>query len=361
MDGAPTEARAQVFEGLDRGLRYQALPVPARLAPGEVLVEIQLATICGSDLHTLAGHRREPVPAILGHEAVGRVIACEGRPGLRPGHRVSWTIADSCGACLPCTRHHLPQKCERLFKYGHAPVSDGSGLNGCYASHILLRAGTHIATPDESLPDAVIAPANCALATMVNAVAELPDACDCVLIQGAGMLGLYGCALLHHRGVRHVFCTDVQEQRLARVPDFGGIPVDARPEHYPDSRGQIEGAAPHGIDAAIEVAGVAALVPEGLRLLRPGGVYALVGMVHPDTALALTGEQVIRKCLTLRGVHNYGPRHLDEALAFLGETADHYPYESLVSPPYRLTDLPEALRVARTQQYGRVAVSPEDP
>ncbi len=104
MEGAPAEARAQVFEGPDLGLRYQTLALPERLGPGEVLVQIELATICGSDLHTIAGHRREPVPAVLGHEAVGRVIAAEGRPDLQPGDRVSWTIADSCGQCQPCDR-----------------------------------------------------------------------------------------------------------------------------------------------------------------------------------------------------------------------------------------------------------------
>jgi len=61
-----------------------------------------------------------------------------------------------------------------FYKYGHAALTDGSGLNGCYASHIVLRPGTQIMTVPEALPDAIAAPANCALATIVNALETLP-------------------------------------------------------------------------------------------------------------------------------------------------------------------------------------------
>ncbi|MCB0064393.1 MAG: alcohol dehydrogenase catalytic domain-containing protein, partial [Caldilineaceae bacterium] len=138
-------AVVQIFDGADQPLRATRLPLPTTLQPGEVLVQIRLATICGSDLHTFMGHRQEAAPAILGHEAVGEIVAVGvGRAELQPGHRVTWTIADSCGHCRPCTTYGLPQKCDQLFKYGHAPLDNGSGLNGCYASHIVLRPGTHI-------------------------------------------------------------------------------------------------------------------------------------------------------------------------------------------------------------------------
>ena len=114
--------------------------------------------------------------------------------------------------------------------------------------------------------------------------------------------------------------------------------------------------APQGVDAVIEVAGVAALVPEGIRLLRPGGYYCLVGMVHPNSRLDLTGEQIIRKCLTIYGIHNYGPQHLDRAVQFLEQTGDKYPYASLVSAPVPLQHLTDGIKLAKTQQWSRVSV-----
>ncbi|MGH9162376.1 MAG: zinc-binding dehydrogenase, partial [Vicinamibacteraceae bacterium] len=325
--------------------------------PREVLVEMGLATVCGSDLHTTSGQRDTPVPCVLGHEAVGRVIRVgSGHADLPLQARVSWSLVDSCGTCIACRQYGLPEKCRFLFKYGHAALSDGSGLNGCYATHVLLRSGTHIARVPDTIPDAVAAPANCALATMVNVVSQVPAPCNAVVVQGAGLLGLYGCALLRERGVAQVFCIDPSERRLEYVPLFGGTPIAGDAARYTTARQPILAAAPGGVDAVIEVAGVPSVVAEGVQLLRPGGFYALAGMVHPKSALQITGEAIIRKCLTIRGIHNYSPVHLDQALAFLARTLRKYPYESLVSPAVPLADLGHALQMAASQAYLRVAI-----
>lgn len=337
-------ARVQLFQGAHQPFQMSAAPLPEVLRPGEVLVQISLATICGSDLHTTEGRRSAPTPCVLGHEAVGHVVR-SAREGVADGGRVTWTLADSCGHCAPCTNWHLPQKCERLFKYGHAALSDGSGLNGCYASHILLRPGTQIMSVPASLPDAIAAPANCALATVVNALETLPDPCDRALVQGGGLLGLYACAWLRHRGVREVFCTDLSPQRLALVAEFGGIPAEP-------------GAPLPAVDLVLEVTGSSAVIPEGIQALRPGGHYVWAGMVHPETKLDLTGEAVLRKCLTLRGVHNYAPQHLAAGLDFLARNHTRLPFEKLTSPPLPLEQLNEGFALTRSRQWQRVAIQP---
>jgi threonine dehydrogenase-like Zn-dependent dehydrogenase len=239
----------------------------------------------------------------------------------------------------------LPQKCEHLFKYGHAASSDGSGLNGCYASHIVLRAGTHIIAVPNDLSDALVAPANCALATIVNALDQLPVPCERALVQGGGLLGIYACAWLRHRGVREVYCTDINAQRLVLVAGFGGIP------HEP-------GKALPPIDLVLEVTGNAAVIPEGVRALRPGGNYVWAGMVHPETKLELTGEAILRKCVTVRGVHNYAPGHLAAGLEFLAANRAQLPFEKLVSPPLPLEKLNDAIALTRERVWQRVAVQP---
>lgn len=337
-------ARIQLFHGAHQPFQMGTAALPDELHPGEVLVEISLATICGSDLHTTEGRRSAPTPCILGHEAVGHVVS-SARDGIAYGQRVTWTLADSCGHCAPCTSWHLPQKCEHLFKYGHAALSDGSGLNGCYASHIVLRPGTQIMTVPSALPDAIAAPANCALATIVNALETLPDPCDSALLQGGGLLGIYACAWLRHRGVREVFCTDLSSQRLALVAEFGGIPV------------------PHGekipqVDLVLEVTGSSAVIPDGVKALRTGGHYVWAGMVHPETQLDLTGEAVLRKCLTLRGVHNYAPHHLSTGLDFLAQSHTRLPFEKLTSPALPLEKLNEGFALTRSRQWQRVAIRP---
>lgn len=349
-------ARVQLFRGPGRPFELRAVPLPDTLAAGEVLVEIALATICGSDLHTFEGRRAAPVPCVLGHEAVGRVAA-SARAGVMPGLRVTWSLADSCGTCPACTDYRLPQKCDTLFKYGHATLASGSGLDGCYASHIVLRRGTAILTVPDELSDAIAAPANCALATIVNALADLPRPCRTALVQGGGLLGVYACAMLRRRGVEKVFCCDVSEPRLALVGEFGGTPMQADVRHWPAAAREMRGRN-GGVDLVVEVAGAAAAVTQGVQVLRPGGMYVWAGMVHPETALVLTGEEVVKKCLTIRGVHNYAPADLAAALAFLAETEDEFPYEKLVSPPLPLERLDEAMALSQRRDWLRVSIKP---
>jgi putative phosphonate catabolism associated alcohol dehydrogenase len=277
---------------------------------------------------------------VLGHEAVGHVVAKgAGRTDLSIGQRVTWSLADSCGHCAACTDFDLPQKCDALFKYGHAPIGDGSGLNGCYASHIVLRAGTAVFPVPARLPDAAVVPANCSLATMVNVLEAIPPGARSVLVQGAGLLGLHACALLRHRGVAEVFCRDADSVRQAQALKFGAITGE-----------------PSWVDAVIEVAGDPSVVAQGIELLRPGGTYALVGMVHPQSALNLTGETIIKKCLRVVGVHNYAPRHLRDGLRFLKDTEESFDFAALVSPPLSLDELPAAVELAKSRTWVRTSV-----
>ena len=342
-------ARYAIFNEPKQPFELSEMPLPM-CGPGDVLVELSLATICASDLHTADGRRLEPCPSVLGHEGVGRVVTLgERRDQTLLGKRVTWTIADSCGECVPCSDWDLPQKCSHLFKYGHAEITNGCGLNGCYATHILLRPGTTVIPVPDELPDAMVAPANCALATMVGATEFLPKPCRVAVIQGAGMLGLYGCALLRAKGVERVIVVDVDPARLELVKLFGGTPAL-------QTAGTV--LAPGKADAVFEVAGTSAVVPEGIRLLRNGGYYAFVGMVHPTTSLELSGQIVLRHCLTLRGFHNYAPRHLEGAIQFLTEHGSKYPWEKLVSPAFPLSEINSAFVAARTHQWARVSIRP---
>lgn len=345
----------QVFEATGKPFKLEEKTTTPTLGPGEALVKILLSTICGSDLHTIEGKRKEDTPCILGHEAVGEIIEVNQRENFSVGDRVTWTIADSCGKCPACTEHGLPEKCEKLFKYGHASIHNGSGLNGCYATHIVIRSGTHMVKIPDNVSNAEGAPANCALATMVNVITKLTIKPNTVVIQGGGLLGIYGCALLKEMGVSQIYCLEVNESRFELIQKFGALPIDAKD---PEAIDLILRQSPGGVDAVLEVAGVKELVAQGLKLLRPGGEYILAGLVHPDSALGITAEQIIRKCITIKGVHNYAPWHLDEAVSFLERNLEVFPFDQLVSPPYDLTAIAEGIAEAQKQKWMRVSIQP---
>ena len=341
-------AQAAIFDGAGKPFRLGELSLPSHLEEHEVLVRIALSTICGSDLHTIQGRRIEPMPCVLGHEGVGYVVAAGRGREAWLGQRVTWSLAASCGRCAPCTTYDLPQKCEKVFKYGHSALDFRSGLHGTYSTHMVLYRGTHLVAVPDGLPDAIIAPANCALATMVAVMEHLPRPCRVAVVQGAGLLGIYGCALLRASGVERVVVVDNNNSRLSLVASFGGEPA---------LKSALTVLGPGGADAVIEVAGTPTVVTEGIKLLRPGGHYLLVGMVHPDSALNLTGDAIIRGSITLRGIHNYGPRHLDAAVAWLEQHCS-LPWASIVSPPLPLVKMDEAVGLAISRRWLRVGVEP---
>jgi threonine dehydrogenase-like Zn-dependent dehydrogenase len=132
---------------------------------------------------------------------------------------------------------------------------------------------------------------------------------------------------------------------LALVAEFGGQPV-ARNE------------AVTSVDLVLEATGSSAVVRDGVKALRPGGHYVWVGMVHPETPLDLTGESVLRKCLTVRGVHNYAPKHLAAGLAFLVDAHTRLPFEKLASPPLPLDKLHAGIEMTRRREWQRVCIRP---
>jgi putative phosphonate catabolism associated alcohol dehydrogenase len=370
-----SDALGVIFHGVGQPFELREMNLPDSLDEGELVVKLDVATICGSDLHTVSGLRREPMPLILGHEGVGvverigRNIFAGNRPrkgSVKEGDRITFSVADSCGTCLECTLHKLPQKCVSLMKYGHARVDDGAGLNGTYASHIIVRPGTHVVKLPDSLSSRVCAPANCALATVVNSLdmGRLPryGSNNSAVVQGAGLLGIYAVAWLRYRvGMEQVFCFDPSVERLETAKRFGAIPVLVKPgEDEAHARAQlVRKSCPRGVDVVVEMTGAKVVLSEGVQLLRNGGHYAFAGMVHPDSQLSsLTGETIIRKCLTIRGAHNYTPWNLQEAVAFLKEFQDDLPFDAVLSPEdYSLHEIDKAFELANAGKHCRVVVN----
>ena len=113
-------------------------------------------------------------------------------------------------------------------------------------------------------------------------------------------------------------------------------------------------------DCVIEVCGNSDVIENGIKLLKPGGAYIFVGMVHPKTLFSLTGESIIRKCLTITGIHNYQAYHLEKSVKLLHENIEKYPFEELISPQvFPLQQLPEAIELAKEKVYPRICVKPE--
>ncbi|WP_258068034.1 zinc-binding dehydrogenase [Rathayibacter sp. AY1B5] len=327
--------------------------VSVRLGTGDVLVEIELATICGSDVHTVHGDRTAPAPLVLGHEQLGRIVELgAGSPRahdgalLAVGDRVLWSIAASCGACDRC-RSGLPQKCRTLRKYGHERMSDAWALSGGFATHAHVVAGTPIIRVPEDVPATVLAPVSCGTATAWAALAAAeavhPLNGARLLISGAGLIGLTAAAMATDRGAT-VTLAEPHPGRRALAERFGAHTLP--PE---DLTGEF--------DVILEASGARPAVTSALTRATTGGVVVLIGSVFPTEPIPLDPERIVRGLLTVRGAHNYTADHLSAAAAYIVDRWQAWPFADLVGETVSLPDLDEGIRRASNGPV-RIGVKP---
>jgi putative phosphonate catabolism associated alcohol dehydrogenase len=357
---------AAVYDEPNAAFRVVSLPLREPLT-GEALVRVSLSTVCRSDIHSWQGHRPNPCPGLLGHEIVGRIVSLG--PGLtrdlrgealKVDDRITWTEYFTPGDDYFSEVLDLPQKSHGVDKYGHMAVTTPPHHHGGFAQYCYILPKSWILKVPDALTDAEAAPLNCGVATMV-AVTEAAEIGlgSTVLIQGLGLLGLYGAALARTRGARYVIGLDPDASRRQRSLDFGVDHALDPATLEPDAFAQITGrAAATGFDAVIEVCGDPQVLPQGLQMVRTGGSYVLAGLVSPLAHVKLDANLIVRKMIRLSGVHNYHPRHLIQALDFVLTNRTRFPFDSLVDARYGLDQVTQAMHDAAQRRVLRAAIVP---
>lgn len=360
-------ARAAVYDAPNTPFRIRNYPL-RDVHDDEVLVRISMSTICRSDIHSWEGRRPNPCPGILGHEIIGVIeqlgknvrYDMRGDP-LSIGDRITWTEYFHHGESYYREVRDMPQKSVGVRKYGHDLVAEDPHFLGGFAEYCYVVPGTGILKLPDDLSDEEATPINCGVATMV-AVIEATEIQigDVVVLQGLGLLGLYGCAMAKARGARRVIGLDSVSNRLEAAKRFGAdVTIDVS-QHSDDEivRQVRELSPPDGADAVVEVCGVPDVIPSGLAMLRVGGRYTLGGLVTPNANVTVDANMFVKKWITLRGIHNYHPRHLIQALDFITVARDIYPFHEIVDSKFTLDEVNEAFKRAADRTVLRAAVVP---
>ena len=280
---------AVVFNGSKLPLQKKKFPLPENLEDDQALVEITLSTVCGSDVHTWLGHRPFPTPCILGHEMVGKIVNIGNLQTdytgqkLVIGDRVVWSMTAGCGECFFCEKK-LPQKCTKMFKYGHVKCDEQPYFTGGFANYVQIKKGSNVFKVPSELSDEEVAPLMCAASTITSGL-DYGDfhTCDYVVIQGCGALGMYACAFTKVLGAKKVIAIDLNNNRLELAKQFGAdYTLNAKDigENIPDEIMKIT--QNRGADVIIEVTGDPSVIKEGIQMLRIGGTYILLGAIYPN-------------------------------------------------------------------------------
>ncbi|MET4158547.1 alcohol dehydrogenase catalytic domain-containing protein [Agromyces sp. PvR057] len=332
--------------------------------PGELLVRIEAAGVCHSDLSVVDGNRRRPTPMLLGHEASAIVEQVgDGVTDVAVGTRVVMTFLPRCGACpecasdgrLPCPTGSAANAAGTLVGGGIRLHRDGESVHhhlgvSAFASHAVVSR-TSVVPVDDDVPAEVAALLGCAVLTgggaVINAGRPAPGSRVTVVgLGGVGMAALLVAVALGHE----VIGVDALPAKLETALSLGASAVYAPDEALRPASGTDDGNSNSPTDAAaqaplvIEAAGSAGAFETAFALTAPGGTTVTVGLPAPDaraivSPLTLTAEArtVIGSYLGSAVPARDIPRYVELW------RAGRLPLERLVSSRIRLDELDTAM------------------
>lgn len=268
--------------------------------PGEAVVSVEAAGICGTDLHVLSeGVLTDPekLPVTMGHEFVGRIVALgeqvpstTGSPALRIGDRVVGEPLINCGTCTYCLRGLL-NLCARWLHLG-------ATRDGAWAEFVsvpverLTRISEHVPTTHAVLAE----PLACALHFIERAELKLGQS---LLIVGGGPAGQLTLLAAKAAGIGPVIVSETSESRRALAEQLGAE-ATINPLHEDVMSVTQAHTGGIGVDAVIELAGTPGAVSGAFQVPRPGGTLLLAGICG-DRAIPVDTNRVVQDEITVRG------------------------------------------------------------
>jgi threonine dehydrogenase-like Zn-dependent dehydrogenase len=350
-------------------LREFPLPSPE---PGALLVRVERATVCGSDVHVWDGAlaRSFPIelPVILGHETVGRIVAFGdgsrqdslGTP-LRSGDRVVWEH-EACGHCYECTVLGMGTMCQNRKMGFLMHATEPPHFHGGFAEYSYVRPGAgRLHVPDDVDSDWAAA-ASCALRTIVEAMRRVGpiDYRHAVVIQGSGALGLFATAAVSLLSPRRLIVIGGPASRLAVAREWGAdLTVDvgavsAAPERRDAVLDATEG---RGADVVLELSGAHGAIGEGIQLAAPGGRYLIAGTVG-GAPQPIAGDLIARRSLQIIGSLGAEIDAYYLALQLLRQHRQRFDWSRMIGGRYPLAEATTALERMKDFSETKAVVVP---
>lgn len=329
--------RAVVYESAGH-FAVTTVPTP-RPAPGEVLLRVEIAGMCGTDLHIHDGGFFSAYPLTPGHEIVGRVEELgDGVAGLDLGQRVAADNTVLCGHCSYCRRDQ-PLFC-RNFR------SLGVNAAGGFAELVVVRAEKCFDAEDLDLMTVVVTePLACVVHGMD--VLDLRPGAD-VVVFGAGPTGLLLAQALLHGGAARVTVAGPTAFKLELARSFGVDRTVLVDRSAPaESVELVRAVAPDGFDVAVDATGAPELIERCPSLVRDGGTVLVYGMAGESDRTAFSPYEIFRRELTVKG--SFAQTHcFDRALAEL--RSGRIRTDGIVTHTFGLEEFGAALDAVRSDR-----------
>jgi threonine 3-dehydrogenase len=340
----PETMQAVVKDKRAPGLTVTRVPKPVP-GPGEVLIAVRHAGVCGTDLHIAdwdpwAQGRIKP-PVVIGHEFAGEIVLIGAEvTGLSVGQVVTAEGHIVCGHCLQCrTGNGHICKNTRII---------GVDRDGAFAEFITMPTSNVL--PLQGIPTeigAIMDPMGNAFHTVLTA--EIPG--STVLVLGCGPIGCFAVGIARAAGAARVIATDINPKRLALATRVGAhVTINAATEDVAQTVTAETGG--EGADVVCEMSGVPSALHQAFRAVRLGGRVQLLGIPKGEVPIDFANE-IIFKGITVYGVIGrkmYETWHLMRRFLTAG-LLDPRP---VVTHRFPLARIDDALAAIRSGDAGKV-------
>jgi L-iditol 2-dehydrogenase len=330
-------------------LRLETIDVPIPAA-GEIIIEVDAATTCGTDLKVWrrGGHAKMlKLPTPFGHEAAGRIsLLGAGVSGWQIGDRVVANNSAPCWQCFFCQRQEY-SLCPNL-----------TWNNGTFAQYLKIPAPivkhNLLSIPDDL--DATLAAMTEPLACVLHGVARSNFTADSrVVVIGDGAIGLMFVAVMASQ-CRSVWLFGGNDSRLTIGKKLGADRTWNY--HQSDIPSTVKSLTESwGADIVIEATGVPSVWETAIACGRPGATINLFGGCPKDTTISVNTDRLHYSELTLKGVFHNTPEYVRAALALLA--SNQIPFELLISDRRPLTDLAQTFEDMKNREVIKVAMIPD--
>ncbi len=335
--------RALVKTEAGPGLVMRDEPIP-EIGIDDVLVKIKKTAICGTDVHIWNwdkwASKTIPVPMIVGHEYVGKVVEVGSHVRrIKVGERITG-------------EGHLVSMRSRMSRAGRFhldPKTRGVGVNvpGAFAEYLRLPAFNAIRLPDEIDDElgAIMDP----LGNAVHTALSFDLIGEDVLITGAGPIGIMSAAIARHVGARNVVITDVNPYRLAlasRVADI--VAVDVGKEDLQSIMNRL--GIKEGFDIGFEMSGVSSAFDQMVEHMMMGGNIAMLGL--PSGPTNVDWGKIIFKSLTIKAI--YGREMFDTWYKMIAMLQSGLDVRPIITHRFKNDDYKKGFELMRSGECGKV-------
>ncbi|GAB3269948.1 zinc-dependent alcohol dehydrogenase family protein [Sinomonas notoginsengisoli] len=313
--------RATMIHGT-RDIRVEDRPDPEVRLPGDAVVRVTAACVCGSDLWPYRGVRETKSPHPIGHEFMGVVEAVgDDVTAVKVGDLVVAPWAISCGECAPC-RNGVQVACEHRAAWGGTdeqglPVDGGQGER----VRVPLANGTLVAVPGVTDPDEALTKSLLSLSDVMGtghhaALAAHVGPGQSVVVVGDGAVGLCGILAAKRLGAERIIAMSRHEDRAAIARQFGATDVvsERGKEAAKEVREILGGLL---ADSVLECVGTKESMDQAVACARPGGSVGFVGV--PAGGAELSIGTMFSKNISVGGgaasTREYLPELLEDVLS----------------------------------------------